>query len=149
MRVYSVEYSRRNCWSAMILAVLLGIGLFFYCTLPLAQGQKMAAREERTAYLSSLGWDCEAQAETHKRVKLPESSTGSMKEYNEMQRVCGYDLAPYAGKTVDVYTLPITNYPGWSAPVYAVLYLYRGHLIGGDIHAAALDGFMIGLESRS
>jgi hypothetical protein len=149
MRVYSVEERRRNCWSAAVLAVLLGIGLFFYCMLPNPQGQKMAARRERTAYLSSLGWDCDAQAETHRRVKLPDCSTGSMKEYNDMQRVCGYDLAPYAGKTVDVYSLPITNYPGWNGTVYAVVYLYRGRLIGGDIHAAALDGFMIGLESRS
>ena len=149
MRVYSVEHGRRNPLSAVILAVLLGIGLFFYCALPFPKGQKMAAREERTAYLTSLGWDCRAEAETHKQIKLSDCRTGGMKEYNEMQRVCGFDLAPYVGKTVDVYTLPITNYPGWTGPVYAVLYLYRGRLIGGDIHAAALDGFMIGLESRS
>lgn len=149
MRAYSVELGRRNWWSAAVLAVLLGLGLFFYCTLPRSQGQKMTAREERTAFLASLGWECDAGAETHKRMKLPDCSTGSMKEYNDMQRVCGYDLAPYVGKTVDVYTLPITNYPVADRQVYAVLYLYKGHLIGGDLHAAALDGFMIGLESNS
>jgi len=149
MRVYPVERGRQDRLGAVILAVLLGIGLFFYCALPFPRGQKMAAREERTAYLASLGWECNAGAETHKRIKLPDCRTGGMKDYNEMQRVCGYDLAPYIGKTVDVYTLPITNYPGWTASVYATLYLYRGRLIGGDIHAASLDGFMIGLESRS
>ena len=149
MRVYSVELGRRKWWSAAVLAVLLGTGLFFYCTLPRPQGQKMAAREERTAFLASLGWECDAGAETHKQMKAPDCSTGSMKEYNDMQRFCGYDLAPYVGKTVDIYTLPVTNYPVGDRQVYAVLYLYRGRLIGGDLHAAALDGFMIGLESRS
>ena len=131
------------------MAALLAAGLFFYCTLPRPQGPKMAAREERTAFLASLGWECDAGAETHKRMKLPDCGTGSMKEYNDMQRVCGYDLSPYAGQNVDIYTLPVTNYPSGDRQVYAVLYLRKGHLIGGDLHAAALDGFIIGLESRS
>lgn len=149
MRAYSVELRRRNWWSAAVLTVLLVAGLFFYCALPCPQGQKMATREERTAFLASLGWECDAGAETQKRMKLADCSTGSMKEYNDMQRVCGYDLSPYVGKTVDIYTLPITNYPDGNRQVYAVLFLRKGHLIGGDLHAAALDGFMIGLESRS
>ena len=45
-----------------------------------------------------------------------------------------------------VYTYRVTNYAGTSDTVLAQLFVYRNRVIGGDIHATAMDGFMHGLR---
>lgn len=40
----------------------------------------------------------------------------------------------------------MTNYEGSTDTVLAQLFVYRNRVIGGDIHATAMDGFMHGLR---
>ena len=56
--------------------------------------------------------------------------------------------ATYAGETCTAYTYRVMNYEGSTDTVLAQLFVYRNRVIGGDIHATAMDGFMHGL-SRS
>ena len=49
---------------------------------------------------------------------------------------------------VQLYSLRVTNYPSYDGPgeVWATVLVRKGHVIGGDIHSTALDGFMHGLR---
>ena len=44
------------------------------------------------------------------------------------------------------YTYRVTNYECSTDTVLAQLFVYRNRVIGGDIHATAMDGFMHGLR---
>ena len=53
----------------------------------------------------------------------------------------GYELAIAGAETYRV-----TNYECSTDTVLAQLFVYRNRVIGGDIHATAMDGFMHGLR---
>ena len=63
-------------------------------------------------------------------------------DYQALQQEAGFDLTPYLGQTVTRYTFTVTNYPTGEYPVTAVVLVADGAVIGGDIHAGALNGFM-------
>lgn len=61
----------------------------------------------------------------------------------------GYDLTPYKGKQVQLYTYEITNYTGYDQGIVADLLVSNGRVIGADLcNTSAKDGFMLGLEKR-
>lgn len=69
--------------------------------------------------------------------------------YNEIQTDQGYDLEPYKGQNVTLYTYEITNYEGYTEGIVADLLVCNGKVIGGDIcNTSADNGFMTGLEKR-
>ena len=73
--------------------------------------------------------------------------TRSLLNYNENFYLSqGYDLTPYAGKTVMRYVYRITNYPGATEPVYATLLVYRNEIIGGDVTDTAAKGIIHGFK---
>lgn len=104
--------------------------------------------DDRVTYLASLGWTCDASSEQYREITLPDTFGGVMEEYNQMQIRNGFDMSRYAGKICQQYIYTLTEHPG-SLTAYAVIYIYDGHVIGGDIHTAAIDGYMHGLcETR-
>lgn len=102
--------------------------------------------EGRIAYLRALGWDADPATETAQEIVLPRTFDGVFGDYNALQKQQGFDLSIYAGETCSVYTYRVMNYAGTSGTVLAQLFVYRNRVIGGDIHATAMDGFMHGLR---
>ena len=100
----------------------------------------------RLEFLASLGWEVDASSETAKEIVLPETLGGVLAEYNELQKQQGYDLSQYCGEVCESYTYVLTSYPSGETGVIAQLFIYKGRVIGGDIHSAALGGFMHGLK---
>ena len=112
-----------------------------------AVGAELAATPgEGAALLRELGWETDPASATEKTVHIPERFGRVFENYNELQRQQGYDLAPYRGRDVTLYTYAVTNWPDESLTVLADLYTANGRVIGGDVHAADLGGFMIGLK---
>ncbi len=107
---------------------------------------KIKNSEDVSIFLSSLGWECDIANLTEQKAQLPEQFDETFIAYNAIQLKQNCDLTPYAGKTVIVYTVPLTNYTDTSDTVLATVIVYKGRVIGGDIHAAAMDGFMHGLK---
>lgn len=101
---------------------------------------------DRLAYVASLGWQVAQEDETVEAVALPERFDGACAEYQQLQRSCGFDLTPYAGKTVTRYSYRVTNYPAAVGEVRLDLLVLENQIIGGDVRTAALDGFMSSLE---
>ena len=62
-----------------------------------------------------------------------------------MQREQGFDMEAYCGKRCEQYSYLLTNYPDCGESVIITIYIIDGKVIAGDIHTAALDGFMHGI----
>ena len=107
--------------------------------------KRIDTADERIDYLASLGWNCDAASEQYREIQLPDEFAGIMADYNELQKRNGFDLTRCAGEKCSQYTYSLTEHAG-SLTVYAVIYVYRGRVIGGDIHTAAIDGYMHGLR---
>ncbi len=103
-------------------------------------GISAATREERAALLQSLGHAPDADAETEKLVRLPKEFPAVLDNYEKLQRSQGFSLKKYAGKEVRIYTCPLTE--DGQEDVFSALYVYRGKVIGGDIHSVSFEGYM-------
>ena len=96
--------------------------------------------EARVQFLKSFGWDAAATPVESGRVKIPAGRSEVFDRYAQLQKSQGYDLGPYAGKTVMRYVYQITNYPNATEPVYATLLVHKNQIIGGDVTNTSPDG---------
>ena len=90
--------------------------------------------QDRLEFIQSLGYEVDPQPLRSQQV-----------QYNELQKECGFDLEPYQGKTLSLYTYRATNYPG-QQDVMIDLLIDKDRAAGGAVYSAALDGFMHGLR---
>ena len=108
--------------------------------------------EDRVAFLKQFDWDVSEDPVEVRQVLIPEDFSGPFENYNNMQKMQGLDLLPYAGVSVKCYTYEIYNFPTDTGDkILANLLVYQGKVIGGDVCSAKLDGFMQGfapLENR-
>lgn len=123
---------------AVVLAVIVIV-----CSEP--EGSGLDSTEARCEYLAGLGWDVDPESETEREVTLPDELTGTIAQYNALQKQQGFDLEPYCSKTILSYTYELKSYPTGEEHVTAQLFVYNGRAIAGDIHSASLGGFMHGL----
>ena len=109
------------------------------------QGIPGATDEERTAYLTDLGWEVEPTPLETVDLQLPEDLSRTWGDYAALQEGQGLPFAQYAGQAVRRYTYTVLNYPGIPKGVQANLYVAQDCIIGGDIIATGQGGFQGGL----
>ena len=105
--------------------------------------------DARVQFLQDFGWDVSASPTESSQVRIPEETTEVFDRYNALQKSQGYDLTPYAGKTVMRYVYKVNNYPNATEPVYATLLVYKNQVIGGDITDTAANGTMQALTKQA
>lgn len=96
--------------------------------------------DARVKFLEGFGWQVAAAPVESGQVKIPAEANEVFDRYAKLQKNQGYDLSPYAGKTVMRYVYQITNYPGSSDPVYGTLLVHKNQIIGGDITDTSPQG---------
>ena len=114
---------------------------------PTATGT-VSSNDARVQFLKSFGWEVSTSPTESSQVKIPAESTEIYDRYNALQKSQGYDLAPYAGKTVMRYVYKINNFPGATEPVYATLLVYKNQIIGGDVTDTAAKGMVQGFKKQ-
>ena len=102
--------------------------------------------EGRVQFLKSFGWDVATSPVESGQVRIPQEGSEVFDRYNALQKSQGYDLSPYAGKTVMRYVYKIKNYPGATEPVYATLLILKDRVIGGDVTDTAAKGVIRGFQ---
>ena len=142
-----------------ILAILAAVaGLIIALILLLQGGSEEAAataaetisnNDARVQFLSSCGWEVSTSPTESSQVRIPEESTEVFDRYNALQKSQGYDLSPFAGKTVMRYVYKINNYPNATEPVYATLLIHKNQVIGGDITDTSAQGLIQGLQNSA
>jgi len=111
--------------------------------------QNLTTTEARMKCLQYYGWEGDPASETERKVRIPNPLDPVYREYNRLQRVCGFNLEKYAGKSVEGYSYQIINFPyDLGEPVYVNLLIYDGHLIGGDCMSQAIDGFILPIDRK-
>ena len=137
-----------------ILAVLVLIAIAVCAFFLIPRGEKRQTfpgmtGEERLAFLTSFGWEAEAEPQDVREVVIPAKFNDVYAAYNTMQQAQGFDLLPYAGEKCTQYRYRITNYPNTPDGVFATLLVFEGNIIGGDVASGAEDGFMHGFAADS
>ena len=130
--------------SAVIVALILLLGGGKNAE-PTAAGT-VSDNDARVRFLQDFGWEVSTSPTESSQVKIPAESTEVYDRYNALQKSQGYDLTPYAGKTVMRYVYKINNYPGSTEPVYATLLVHKNQIIGGDVTNTAAKGAIQGFK---
>ncbi len=104
----------------------------------------VTSNDDRVKFLTSFGWEVVTSPTQTSQVRIPAEQSKVFERYNALQKSQGYDLAPYAGKTVMRYVYKIKNYPGATEPVYATLLICNNQVIGGDVTDTSATGLMQG-----
>lgn len=129
----------------IILAFVLSAAVFICGQKNSTDSVDASKASERIEYLSSLGWEVDAESEECETITLPESFDGVLSDYAAMQSEQGFDFSSCCGCECERYTYIVTNYPN-DGTVYAVLFVKGKSVIGGDIHSAEIGGFMHGIK---
>ena len=103
------------------------------------------SEKNRVAYLAQYGWEVTSPALSEKTVVIPRDFNTVFNNYNELQKRQGFDLSEYRGMEVKQYTYTVIG-SDIGENVVAVLYVYAGSVIGGDVHSTALDGLMVPIK---
>ena len=151
MLIWTLKFDKKKAafWVIMAALVIIGIVLLLGTRTQAAQagtGAKAAAsvksEKGRVAFLESCGWKVESPAMKEETILIPKRFSPVFEEYNDLQKQQGYDLSAYCGQAVTLYTYRVTNAEYPDGEVLASLYVLNGSVIGGDVHTAAVDGFM-------
>ena len=104
--------------------------------------------DSRVKFLTDFGWEVSTSPAESGQVRIPAEQTPVYERYNALQKSQGYDLSPYAGKSVMRYVYKVNNFPGATEPVYATLLVYKNRIIGGDITNTAAKGVIQGFKKQ-
>lgn len=102
---------------------------------------------DRTAYLSFLGYTVDDGSEIKTEIKIPQNFSKIYSEYNNTQKVAGYDLSKYSGQQAIMYTYSLSGFKDCNN-AYANLIVLDGKIIGGDISSIENGGFTLPLLNR-
>jgi hypothetical protein len=108
----------------------------------------ISSNDDRVRFLASFGWEVVTSPAETSQVRIPAESSPVFARYNSLQKTMGYDLTPYAGKTVMRYVYTIKNFPGATEPVYATVLICDDKIIGGDITYTAATGKIQGFSMQ-
>ncbi len=100
--------------------------------------------EQQVAFLKAFGYDAEAEPILIEEIIIPSEFDESYEEYNNFQKLSGFDLSKYKGRRVKKYTYTVSNYPEQAEGVVGNLLIYNGKVIGGDISSTLQNGFVHG-----
>lgn len=146
----SLHFTRKSTVIGLLVAAAILTALVMICSDPggfgIRETYNTATVEGREKYLRSLGWEIDPASEQERSILIPSQLEGVIADYAKMQDEQGFRFSSCAGCSVKCYTYAVTNYPDYTGTVYAVLYVRGCRVIGGDIHAAELTGFMHGLR---
>ena len=107
------------------------------------------ASKRAVELIQSFGWECRQNPDEICLVTLPETFTGAMAEYLELQKEQGFDLKKHSKKTVKRYSFKVENYPESRDDVYANVLVFEDEIIGADLCARSIDGFITSLDCRN
>lgn len=100
--------------------------------------------KDRRDFINNLGIIPQSSDCTKKTVYIPLEFKAVYENYNQLQKEAGYDLSPYKGEKVTLYSYKIKDNPEY----FVNLLVYKDRVIGGDISSFRLDGNMYPLKKE-
>lgn len=147
MKTY-ITFTRKR-----LLALLAAIVAFvLICGEIYAASNKASDAEtnaERINYIKNAGYTVLSNQPQTKNVTIPEMFSDVYNNYNDIQRISGYDLSLYKGCEVTIYTYKINPPNDYSGECVINMIVYNERIIGGDVSSTALGGFMLPIKNKS
>lgn len=97
--------------------------------------------DDRAQFLSQFGWEIDPEPIETRDVIIPAEFDEDYTDYNEIQKLLGFDLSEYKGQKAKKWVYSVINYPGISNNVTATLLIVDGKVIGGDISSKGEQKF--------
>lgn len=160
MFIYTAKISKKKIVISVLIlgAILMAIILLrptkdAYTTLYEQEQQAIMAsitvsgiesNEDRRIFLSNRGYEVSKNEISMQEIQIPLEFDEVYSKYNELQIEQGFDLSKFKGKSVQLYTYQIFNYPETEEEIFANIIIYNNKIIGGDIQSSTLNGFMSG-----
>jgi hypothetical protein len=142
-----MRHKKKTVIKALAAAAVLCIIVITTVNVLTAQSRNARTTEQMRNFLSTYGWESEANPTETRKIKIPSQFGAAYVRYNDMQKAAGFDLSKYRGKEVIQVTFKITNYES-DDDVFANLLIYKDNVIGGDVCSYAIDGFIQPLKSE-
>ena len=149
MFVKTIKVKKPGLVALAVLGAVLAaaIMLFSFVFADSDSNYTMKTEAQRQAFLKEMGWETGESYLECKVVIIPSEFNDVYKRYNDLQKKQGFDLESYKGKTVEIYTYEVKNYPGHKENIICTLMTYNDVLIGGDVSCVEVGGFMQGLKA--
>ena len=129
----------------LLLGVVMALAIILTSAHDMAEPEEetwdLDTNEARVEYLSSMGWELQAEPLETLQFLLPDHLEEPYLTYNELQDAQGFDLSASCGKQVARYTYVVTNYPDRPEGVQLNLYVCEGEPVAGDVFCPGADGF--------
>ncbi len=156
MFILTAKLTRKKLIACVLVGALLLSGLIVLAakggdveaSTPSISYTGIASNNDRIQFVSQFGWRVSEMPAESQEVLIPKNFDDVLQQYNELQMKQGLDLKKYAGKRVMRYSYRIENYGENQSDVFIDMFVYKGKVIGGDIHSTALDGFMHGFAKE-
>ncbi len=101
-------------------------------------------------YVTNLGWQVNPSPSTISHLTIPAEFDAVYETYNAVQKVSGFDLTPFKGKSVTRYTYTVQNHAeSGSCEVVLGILVYDKRIIAGDISSVDSGGFLHGITEIS
>ena len=144
MFILTFKWTKKNAVLIVLaVAALISAAVVMTGIADRRQTRGVRTNEDRLAYLSALGWECQPLSE--QSVVIPRQFSDVFEDYNRLQKLQGFDLLRYGGVEVTLYRYSVSNYPGDDS-VIAQLLVSDYEVIGGDLHSSAQNGFIHGMR---
>ena len=115
-----------------------------------ATQKNLETTADRVRCVEAFGWQVDSTSESTETVYIPQTFDAVWERYNALQKMSGFDLTPYQGKSAKRYTYRALNFPGAEdAEVFIHILVADNTFIGGDCMTVALDGFMLPIDIRN
>ena len=101
-------------------------------------------------YTTRLGWQINPSPSEISHLTIPTEFDAVYETYNAVQKVSGFDLAPFKGKRVARYTYLVQNHTeSDNCQVLLGVLVYEKRIIAGDISSVDSGGFLHGITEIS
>lgn len=97
-------------------------------------------------YITSFGPEVDVTVCRVDEITVPTEFSEVYISYNNIQKLQGFDLEKYKGKTLTRYTYPVTNYPDTNLSVFAEVLVFEEMIVAADIYSTDSDGFIMALK---
>ena len=124
MMTAKVDFKKILVTLAVIAGIILALVLLLGGDSQPTSTSPVSGNDARVHFLKEKGWEVSNSPHESGQVRIPKDPNQVFERYNTLQKSQGYDLSPYAGKTVMRYVYKVNNYPGATEPVYATLLVH-------------------------
>ena len=101
-------------------------------------------------YVTRLGWQINPSPAEISHLSIPTEFDAVYETYNAVQKVSGFDLSPFKGKSVTRYTYVVQNHVECpNSQVMLGVLVYEKRIIAGDISSVDSGGFLHGITEIS